>query len=107
MSNILDKPSPEAKALSLFLMAYKTSSPEFKAKYKHIKKQWGLVIREELTSDEYTKEVNDTLESYGGYEAVIEKTVKFYVDKTGEWTLKGDDKYCADAKAIADKMLAD
>jgi hypothetical protein len=105
MSNILDKPSPEAKALSLFLMAYKTASPEHKEKYKRIKKQWGKVINKELSSEEYTQEVQDTLESYGGYKEVIEKTVQFYIEKSGEWTLKGDDQYCIDAQNMADKIL--
>ena len=45
------------------------------------------------------------LTSYGGYTAVIEKTVKYYIDKTGEWKLKGEDKYCQDAQLFADKML--
>lgn len=104
MSNILDKPSPEAKALSLFLMAYKTTSPEYKEKYKRIKKQWGRVILKELSTEEYTKEVSQTLESYGGYTAVITKTVKFYLEKSGEWTLQGDDQYCIDAQKIADEL---
>ena len=46
------------------------------------------------------------LETYGGYAAVVEKTVKFYIEKTGEWKLKGDDKYCLDAKEVADRMLS-
>jgi len=32
--------------------------------------------------------------------------VKFYIEKTGEWKLKGDDKYCLDAKEVADKILS-
>jgi hypothetical protein len=40
----------------------------------------------------------------GGYEEVVEKTVKYYIDKTGKWTLKGDDKYCLDAQAVADRI---
>ena len=46
------------------------------------------------------------LASYGGYTEVVEKTVKYYIDKTGVWTLKGDDKYCLDAQLVADKLLA-
>jgi hypothetical protein len=45
------------------------------------------------------------LDSYGGYLEVVEKTVKFYIEKTGEWKLNGNDKYCKDAKLIADKIL--
>jgi hypothetical protein len=105
MSNILDKPSPETKALSLFLMAYKTTSPNYKEKYKHIKKQWGKVISNDLSSRDYVQEVQDTLASYGGYASVVEQTVKFYIDKTGEWTLQGDDKYCIDAMKVANEIL--
>ena len=50
-------------------------------------------------------EVQNMLTSYGGYSEVVEKTVRFYIDKTGEWKLQGDDKYCLDAKEIADKIL--
>tara|TARA_B110000902_G_scaffold44755_1_gene50102 strand:+ start:4644 stop:4979 length:336 start_codon:yes stop_codon:yes gene_type:complete len=107
MSNILDKPSPEAKALSLFLMAYKTSSPVHKEKYKRIKKQWSKVLNKELSSEEYTQEVQDTLESYGGYTEVVQKTVKFYIEKSGEWTLKGDDQYCIDARKVADELSSE
>jgi hypothetical protein len=107
MSNILDKPSPEAKALSLFLMAHKTTSPVYKEKYKRVKKLWGQVLNNELSSSDYKQEVQDTLESYGGYDEVIEKTVKFYIEKSGEWTLKGDDQYCQDAQKIADKILSE
>lgn len=100
-----EKPSAEAKALSLFLMAYKSTSPVFKEKAKRINKLWDLVIADELSKEDYLTEVNSTLNSYGGYSEVIEKTVKFYIEKSGEWNLKGDDKYCTDAKKIADKML--
>jgi hypothetical protein len=51
------------------------------------------------------EEVQNMLTSYGGYSEVVEKTVKFYIEKTGEWKLQGDDKYCQDAKEIADKIL--
>lgn len=107
MINILDKPSPEAKALSLFLMAFKNTSQEYKGKYKHIKKQWGNVLNKELSTEAYTKEVNDTLESYGGYTEVIKKTVQFYLDKSGEWSLKGDDQYCVDAQKIANELQSE
>ena len=105
MKNNLEKPSPEAKALSLFLMAYKKTSPIHKEKSKRINRLWSLVIKEELNRSEYIQEVQNMLTSFGGYSAVVEKTVKFYIEKTGEWTLKGDDKYCTDAKEVADKIL--
>ncbi|MFT6746812.1 MAG: hypothetical protein ACJAZ2_001156 [Glaciecola sp.] len=100
-----EKPSAEAKALSLFLMAYKSTSPVFKEKAKRINRLWDLVVADELSKEEYLTEVQSTLNSYGGYSEVIEKTVKFYIEKSGKWSLKGDDKYCADAKKIADKLL--
>jgi len=105
MAKLSSKPSPEAKALSLFLMAYKTTDPVYKEKSKRINKQWDLVLKDELTRAEYNEEVLKMLTSYGGYDEVVEKTVKFYIEKTGEWTLKGDDKYCRDAKEIASKIL--
>ena len=99
------KPSPEAKALSLFLMAYKTINPIYKEKAKRINKQWDLVKLEKLSKEDYMEEVNSMLSAYGGYTAVVEKTVQFYIDKTGEWKLNGDDKYCQDAQEIADGIL--
>ena len=105
MTKLSSRPSKEAKALSLFLMAYKTIDPIYKEKSKRINKQWDLVLKDELSRSEYNEEVLKMLESYGGYEAVVEKTVKFYIEKTGEWTLKGDSQYCQDAKLVADKLL--
>jgi hypothetical protein len=105
MTKLSSKPSPEAKALSLFLMAYKTINPIYKEKSKRINRQWDLVLKDELSRSEYNEEVQKMLTSYGGYSEVVKKTVKFYIEKTGEWTLKGDDKYCQDAKLIADKIL--
>ena len=105
MKNKSEKPSPEAKALSLFLMAYKTTSPVHKEKSKRIKRLWSLVIKDELSMSDYLEKVESMLTLFGGYSEVIEKTVKFYIEKTGEWTLKGDDKYCLDAKQIADRIL--
>ena len=105
MKKKTEKPSAEAKALSLFLMAYKTKSPSFKEKLKRINRLWDLVIKEELSKSDYMNEVQDTLTSYGGYSQVIEKTVAFYIDKTGTWNLEGNDKYCSDAKKIAAKLL--
>ncbi len=99
------KPSPEAKALSLFFMAYKTISPLYKEKSKRINRLWDLVGVGKLTNDEYAGEVEKMLKSYGGYSEVVEKTVKYYIEKTGEWTLQGDDKYCQDAKIVAETLL--
>ncbi len=101
----LEKPSPEAKALSLFLMAYKTIDPIYKEQSKRINKLWDLVNINELSKSDYNEEVEKMLTSYGGYSEVVEKTVRFYIEKTGEWKLQGDDKYCQDAKEIADKIL--
>ena len=100
-----EKPTPEAKALSLFLMAFKTIDPVYKDKARRINRLWDLVKTEELSKSDYMEEVQNMLTSYGGYSEVVEKTVKFYIDKTGEWTLQGEDKYCIDAKQIADNIL--
>ena len=100
-----DKPSPEAKALSLFLMAYKTTSSTFKDKSKRINRLWGLVQNDEMSMEDYMQQVESMLTLFGGYHEVIEKTVKFYIDKSGEWKLKGDDKYCVDAQEVADRLL--
>ena len=105
MKKNTEKPSPEAKALSLFLMAHKTISPVYKEKSKRINRQWDLVLLNKLSKSDYLDEVQTMLTSYGGYEAVVEKTVQFYIEKSGEWKLKGDDKYCLDAKKVADKLL--
>lgn len=101
----MNKPSPEAKALSLFLMAHKKTNPSFKEKAKYINKQWDLVVSGDLSNSAYMEEVQKTLASYGGYSEVITKTVQFYINTTGEWKLKGDDKYCLDALKIADEIM--
>ena len=101
----MNKPSPEAKALSLFLMAYKKTNPIYKEKAKRINRLWDLVKSNELSKSDYVEEVQNMLELYGGYSEVVEKTVQFYIEKTGEWNLQGDDKYCLDAKLVADKIL--
>ena len=106
MTNNFEKPSPEAKALSLFLMAFKATDNDIKEKSKRINRQWKLVLAGELDKKDYDKKVISMLNTFGGYDEVISKTVKFYIDKSGEWTLKGDDKYCLDAKEVADKMLS-
>ena len=104
MNRNTEKPSAEAKALSLFLMAFKAEKPIYKEKSKHMNRQWELVKTDELSKKEYLEEVKELLESYGGYDTVVEKTVQHYIDKTGEWKLKGDDKYCQDALLVADKL---
>ena len=105
MKKNIEKPSAEAKALSLYLMAYKTTNPMFKEKSKRINRQWDLVMKDELSKNDYMDEVKNMLTSYGGYSEVVKKTVKFYIEKTGVWKLEGNDKYCRDAKLIADKLL--
>ena len=42
----IEKPSAQAKALSLFLMAYKTVNPVYKEKAKRINRLWGLVLKD-------------------------------------------------------------
>ncbi len=105
MKNTPPKPTPEAKALSLYLMAHKKKSPAHKEKAKRINRLWSLVIKDEFSNSEYIKEVQNMLTSFGGYSKVVEDTVWFYVKKTGEWKLEGEDKYCVDAREIADKIL--
>ena len=105
MKKKTEKLTSEAKALSLFLMAYKSKDPIYKEKAKRINRLWDLVVAEEITKDKYLAEVQQTIKAYGGYTEIIEKTVQFYIDKTGEWNLKGDDRYCIDAKKIADRLL--
>jgi len=105
MTDKLDKPTPETKALSLFLMAFKSSDANCKQKSKRINKLWGLVQRDELSKKEYLKEVEVMLASFGGYSEVVERTVAFYINKTGLWKLKGTDKYSIDAKKVADRIL--
>ncbi|MDB4439147.1 hypothetical protein N9176_02740 [bacterium] len=105
MTKKTEKPSPEAKALSLFLMAYKTKDPIYKEKSKRMNRLWSLVLKDELSKSDYVEEVQKVLTSYGGYSEVVEKTVKYYIEKFGEWKLQGDDKYCRDAKQVADRIL--
>ena len=105
MNDHKEKPSAEAKALSLFLMAYKTANPSYKEKSKRINKQWDLVREDKLSRTDYMEEVQSMLTSFEGYSVVVEKTVGHYLKKTGEWKLQGDDKYCMDAKKVADTIL--
>jgi hypothetical protein len=105
VANNTQKPSPEAKALSLFLMAYKAYDNKYKELLKRINKRWNMVSTGDMDKEAYQKEVKDMLDEHGGYQEVVEKTVRFYIKKTGEWTLKGEDKYCTDAMAIAREIL--
>ena len=75
-----EKPSPEAKALSLFLMAYKTINPIYKEKSKRINRLWDLVTRDKLSKSDYIEEVQNMLTSYGGYSEVVEKTAGISFD---------------------------
>lgn len=105
MNKKSEKPTAEAKALSLFLMAFKTTDPKYKEMAKRINKQWDLVKLDKRTKLDYDLEVESMLLSLGGYSEVVEKTVRFYIKKTGEWKLQGDDKYCLDAQLVADRVL--
>ena len=99
------KPSPEAKALSLYLMAFKNTNPKNKENAKRNNKQWNRVKSEALSMKNYMEEVEKMLNSYGGYSKVVEDTVWYYVKKTGKWELEGNDKYCLDARRVADEIL--
>ena len=66
MEKHTEKPSPEAKALSLFLMAYKAKDPIYKEKSKRINRLFDLVKTKELTKEEYLLEVDNMLDLYGG-----------------------------------------
>ncbi len=105
MAKDTGKPTPEAKALSLYLMALKKKNPTYKEQSKRINKLWDRVILGEFSKNDYQEEVKKMLASFGGYSEVVEKTVQFYINTTGEWKLAGDDKYCQDAKEIADKIM--
>ncbi|MGB0933281.1 MAG: hypothetical protein ACPGU5_03305 [Lishizhenia sp.] len=104
MSDNTQKPTKEAKALSLFLMAFKSKKSIYKEKLKRINRVWNLVRNDEFPNEEYQKEVNELLTEYGGYDAVVEKTVQHYINTTGEWKLNGEDQYHADAQKVADKI---
>ncbi len=99
------KPSPNAKALTMFLMAFKSKDPKYKEELKRINKKWDMYQAGDLFEKTYLQEVETMLNTYGGYESVVEKTVQYYIDKTGAWAANGDDQYHQDAKAIADKIL--
>lgn len=105
MTKNIEKPSAEAKALSLFLMAYKNVDPIYKEKSKRINRQWDLVKDNQLSKIDYLEEVKSILDMYGGYSVVIEKTIQYYIDKTGEWKSRGNDQYAQDANKIAAELL--
>jgi len=106
MKNKAEKPSPEAKALSLYLMAFKNTKPQNRENARRINKQWERVKHEELSKEAYyMEEVQEMLKSYGGYAKVVEETVWHFVKKTGKWTLEGEDKYCVDAQQFAEKIM--
>ncbi|RYM31338.1 hypothetical protein ERX46_16785 [Brumimicrobium glaciale] len=105
MAKSKEKPSPEVKALSLFLMAFKKKSPAYQEKSKRINNLWNKVVSDDLSKAAYLEEVQNMLASFGGYSVVIEKTVRHFIEKTGEWKLEGNDKFCVDAKKVADKIL--
>ena len=62
-------------------------------------------LANELSRTDQIEEGQNMLTSYGGYSEVVEKTVRFYIEKTGEWKLKGEDQYCQDAQKVADRLL--
>lgn len=105
MKNQSEKPSREVKALSLFLMAFKGEDYDVKDKNKHMNRLWSMVQNGELEKTDYLHEVDVMLTSLGGYDAVLEKTVRFYINKSGEWRSRGDDQYSRDAQKIADQVL--
>lgn len=105
MKQNVEKPTPEARALSLFLMAFKSVKPIYKEQSKRISRLWGLVLADELSMETYIEKVESMISLNGGYAQVVEKTVRFYIQKTGEWKLQGDDQYCQDAQKIADRIL--
>jgi hypothetical protein len=105
MAQNIEKPSPEAKALSLFLMAHKSKNPIHKEKAKRINRQWDLVKTNQISKEDYMREVQSMLTSFGGYTEVVQNTVKFYIDKTGAWKSQGDDKYGRDSQKVADEIL--
>lgn len=105
MEKNTEKPSQEAKALSLFFMAFKTVNPIYKEKSKRINRLWDLVKSNEMSKEDYQTELEKMIDTYGGYSAVVEKTVKYYIDKTGAWKSGGTDQYSLDAQVFADKII--
>ncbi len=104
MNRRTEKPSAEAKALSLFLMAFKASDQDIKQQSKRMKRLWDIVLENDSRMKDYIKEVQKLLALHGGYDIVVEKTVKHYIEKTGEWKLEGDDKFSVDAQRVADEL---
>ncbi len=106
MEDNKQKPTPEAKALSLFLMTFKSENQQYKDKARQVKNRRDMVLSGDLDKDKYQNEVKGILATYGGYTKVIEKTVQHYINKFGEYKSQGDDKYAKDAQAIAEKLMA-
>jgi len=86
-------------------MAHKSIDPIYKEQSKRMNKLWDIVLENDSRMKDYIKEVQKLLTSHGGYEEVVEKTVKYYIEKKGEWNLKGDDKFSKDAQKVADKIM--
>ena len=107
MSKHTDKPSPEVKALSLFLMAFKKTSPTYDKKSKRMNKLWNQVLSDEISKSYYLEEVDSMLAYFGGYEEVLEKTVRHFIEKKGEWKLDGNDRFSKDAQKVADRILSE
>ena len=105
MEKNTEKPSPEAKALSLFFMAFKTTTPTYKDKSKRINRLWDLVKSNELSREDYQAEIEKMINMYGGYSTVVERTVQYYLEKTGEWKSRGEDQYSQDAQKFANEMM--
>ena len=67
MNKTTNKPSAEAKALSLFLMAYKTKDPVYKEKSKRINRLWSLVKYGEMRKEDYVLELDKMIKSWHNY----------------------------------------
>ncbi len=61
MSRKPQKPTPQAKALSLFLMAFKSKDPIYKEKSKRINRLFYLVQDNEMSKEEYLEEVKKSI----------------------------------------------
>jgi len=84
MKNNLEKPAPEAKALSLFLMAHKNVGSEHKENANYIKELWSMVLNGKLDQRKYSQEVSAMVKFYGGDEKGVENKVKYFFYKNGE-----------------------
>ena len=75
-------PTPEAKALSLYLMAFKASNPALKEQAKRMNKEWDRVKEALLTKEDYAVKVESILRSHGGYDKVLKDTVYHFIKKS-------------------------